>query len=29
MNKTNNPEFSRKLRTVMDELRDWWEKKKD
>ena len=29
MNKTNNPEFSRKLRNVMDELRDWWEKKKD
>jgi len=29
MNKTNNPEFSRKLRNVMDELRDWWEKRKD
>lgn len=29
MNKTNNPEFSKKLRKVMDELRDWWEKKKD
>lgn len=29
MNKTNNPEFSRKLERVMDKLRDWWEKKKD
>ena len=29
MNKTNNPEFSKKLRDVMDELRVWWERKKD
>lgn len=29
MNKTNNPEFSRKLDRIMDELKDWWEKKKD
>lgn len=29
MNKTNNPEFSRKLEKIMDELKDWWEKKKD
>lgn len=29
MNKTNNPQFSRKLDRIMDELKDWWEKKKE
>jgi hypothetical protein len=29
MNKTKNPVFSKKLDRIMDELKDWWEKKKE
>lgn len=29
MNKSNNPEFSKRLRSIMDELKEWWESKKE